>query len=520
MSIRAVDTLDQLNSYSGNSNLVAKPLDLTYFQLDENICISAKEIEILPDSYKNQIKSIFSKVLKNKDVLDDIKKEDASTIAIKIQNKKLAYSLDGKNESELLSDKKIRKAFEKVTRNIKRYLKNTKTIKDRKVVDLRVNDQKIIRNRPSDIKKIKKNEKALKKRYPNFIHIPLKYLKKIARSDSEWSLWAVFISDIQNAVIKVFKYLSLELGFLNKIRGWDDWLGYIIGSFGLMNGITDIRDAKKISDREGKYDGIHKIIRNSFAIGGGSIDWVGKAIKTAGHIAIKLALSIIASSVFLFVTLYAMAKFIYFDIKALHFKKKLNEYLENDKLTDEEKKIGALKFLKDKLMVSKRKSFKILKNIRKQNPNFSDEKIEGIFNEKIQNLVKTKVKRFERRVGENLSSLIQRNIKEILKDPKNELNIEKANKIFEKVKYKNGIKILENTLYSLAIAFQGVELLLFIILGFTIPALIPGALSTILFAYLGGYYFYRQHILKEDKKDKIDEDEIDKKVSLISEAAI
>ncbi|KKK64446.1 hypothetical protein LCGC14_2984130, partial [marine sediment metagenome] len=304
MSIRAVDTLDQLNSYSGNSNLVAKPLDLTYFQLDENICISAKEIEILPDSYKNQIKSIFSKVLKNKDVLDDIKKEDASTIAIKIQNKKLAYSLDGKNESELLSDKKIRKAFEKVTRNIKRYLKNTKTIKDRKVVDLRVNDQKIIRNRPSDIKKIKKNEKALKKRYPNFIHIPLKYLKKIARSDSEWSLWAVFISDIQNAVIKVFKYLSLELGFLNKIRGWDDWLGYIIGSFGLMNGITDIRDAKKISDREGKYDGIHKIIRNSFAIGGGSIDWVGKAIKTAGHIAIKLALSIIASSVFLFVTLY------------------------------------------------------------------------------------------------------------------------------------------------------------------------------------------------------------------------
>jgi hypothetical protein len=520
MSVQTVDTLSQRNSYSEDSNIVAKPLDLTYFQLDENICISAKEIEILPDSYKNQIKSIFSKVLKNKDVLDEVKKEDASSIAIKIQNKKLAYSLDGKNENAFLSDKKIQKAFEKVTRNIKRYLKNTKTIKGRKVQDLTKIDQNIIKNRPVDIKKIKADEKILKKRPSNVARVPLKYFRKFKKSDAEWSLWAVWVSDIQNAVIKAFKILSMEFSFLSNIKGWDDWLGYLVGSFGIINGIENIKDAKKINDREGKYDGIHKIIRNTFAIAAGSIDWVGKVIKTAGHFVIKLALSIIASSVFLFVTLYALARFVYFDIKAIHFKKKLNEYLENDKLTDEEKKIGALNFLKDKLMVSKRKSFKILKKIRKQNPTLSDEKIEKLVHEEIKKLVVTKVKRFERRVGPNVAALIQRNIKEILKDPKNDLNIKKINTIFEKVLYKNSVTVHENTLFSLAIAFQGIELLLFIIIGFSIPALIPGVLSTAFFAYLQGYSFYRKYILKEDKKDKKDEDEIDKKVSLISEAAI
>ena len=122
MSVQTAKTFYQGNSYSENSNLVAKPLDLTYFQLDENTCISAKEIERLPDSYKEQIKSVFSKVLKNRDVLDGIKKIEASSISIKIQDKKLAYSLDTANESALLSDKKTQKAFERVARNIKRYL--------------------------------------------------------------------------------------------------------------------------------------------------------------------------------------------------------------------------------------------------------------------------------------------------------------------------------------------------------------------------------------------------------------
>ncbi|NGX52659.1 MAG: hypothetical protein KR126chlam5_00962 [Candidatus Anoxychlamydiales bacterium] len=527
MSVETARTFYQSNSYNENSNVVAKPLDLTYFQLDKSTYISAKEIEMLPDSYKEQTKSIFAKVLKNKDVLESIKKVDVSTISLKIQNKKLAYSFDDKNESIFLSDKKTQKAFEKVTRNIKRYLKNTKTIKGRKVQNLTIIDKNIIKGRPFDIRKISADERALKKKYPNLIRVPLKYLRvplkyfsKFRKSDAEWSLWAVFLSDIQVFAVKSFKFISVELAFLKNIKGWDDWLGYLVGSFGVLNGIENIKDARKIDDREGKYDGIHKIIRNTFAIVGGSIDWIGKAIKTVGHVVIKLALSIIATSVFLFVTLYALVRFVYFDIKAIHFKKKLNEYLKNDKLTDEEKKIGALNFLKDKLMLSKEKSFKILKKIRKENPGFSDDKIEKLFHGKIKKLVETKVKRFERRVGSNVASLIQRNVKQILKDPKNDLNIENINKIFEKVLYKNSVTIHENTVFSLAIALQGIEFILFMIIGFTIPALIPGALSSMLFAYVQGYSFYRRFYLKENKIDKKDEDEIEKKASLISQATI
>jgi len=520
MSVQTIRSFYQNNSYNESLNVVAKPLDLIYFQLDKNTYISEKEIEKLPNSYKKQVKSVFSKVLKNQTALDKAKKLNASTINIMIQNKKLAYSFDDKTDSTLLSDEKTLKAFEKATRNIKRYLKNTKTINGRKVQNLTTSDLNIIKGRPSDVKTIKDNEKLLKKEHINIIRIFLKYFKKFRQSDAEWSLWAVFLSDIQTAVVKSFKYISVELAFLKNIKGWDDWLGYLVGSFGVINGIENIKDARKINDREGKYDGVHKIIRNTLAIVGGSIDWIGKAIKTVGHVVIKLALSIIATSVFLFVTLYALARFVYFDIKAIHFKKKLNEYLKNDKLTDEEKKIGALNFLKDKLMVNKKKSFKILKKIRKQNPNLTDEKVNKIFQEEITKLIQTKVKRFERRVGSNIASLIQKNVKQILKDPSNDLNMENINKIFKKVLYKNSVMIHENTLFSLAIALQGIEFILFMVIGFTIPALIPGALSSLLFAYLQGYSFYRSYYLKEDKVDKKDEDEIEKKVSLISQATI
>ncbi len=515
----SVQTIKEISSYGSTSNLVVKPLDLTYFQLDENVCVSAKEIAILPDSYKNQIKDIFLRILKNKKVLDEIKKRDASSIAIKIQNKRLVYSLDGKNNT-FLNDKKIQKAFEKVSRNIKRYLKNIKVIKDCKISNLSIKEQNLIKNRAFDIEKIKRQEKALKKRYPNYIHFPLKYIEKFAKADAEWSIWAVFLSDIQGTIVKAFRVLSKEVEFLNNIKGWDDWLGYIVGSFGVINGFADVIDAKKINDKEGKYDGIHKIIRNSFAIGAGTIDWIGKTIKATSHFVLKLALSISALFVFLFVTLYAMARFIYFDIKAIHFKKKLNEYLKNEKLSEEEKKIGALKFLKDKLMVSKRRSQKILKKIKQENSNLSDEKIQKIFNEKIINLIKTKVKRFERRVGSDLASVIQRNIKDILKNPENEMNIEKTNKIFERIQYKNQVTINENTLYSLAIAFQGIELALFIIIGATVPSFAIGAISTFLFIVLTIYSKYRQYVLKDEKKDKIFAEEIDKKMSLISQRAI
>ncbi|NGX34834.1 MAG: hypothetical protein K1060chlam1_01191 [Candidatus Anoxychlamydiales bacterium] len=518
--------LPQISSYFGNSNGI-KPLD-TNFQLDEDTCISEKEVELLPDLYKEKIKAIFSKVLKMRDVLSEIKKIEAISIEIKVQKGELVYSLNGMSVNNSLRDKKVQQAFEKAVKNIKKYLKNIRSIKDKKVVDLTEKDIAVIKNRPSNIDVIKAEAQTINNKIPKVIRVPFEYFRKFMKTDAEWSIWAVWISDIQRTIIKVLETLSLKFKYLGSVKGWDDWFGYLVGSFGLINGIEDFKDAEKIDDNEGRYDGVHKIIRSIFAIGGGSIDWVSKVIQAASHLVIKLALSIIASSIFLFVTQYAFVRYVYFDIKALHFKKKLNEYLENDKLSFEEKKVGALKFLKDKLMVSKRKSITILKKTRNQNPNLTDEKIQKLFKEEIKKLVQTKVKRFERRVGTNLAALIQRNVKQILNDPTNEFNIEKADRIFEKIKCKNSLTIRENTLFSLAIALQGIEILLFIIIGVTIPALIPGILSTAVFVYLQGYNIYRSYILNVDKQDKKDAEEIDnigedqvaKRSPLIEEKAI
>ncbi|NGX28375.1 MAG: hypothetical protein K940chlam1_00554 [Candidatus Anoxychlamydiales bacterium] len=503
------------NSSFLSSNKI-KTSNIDYFQLDDGLTISAKEISILPDGYKKNIENLFSKVTNNAQIQKEIKKEGANSLTFTTQRGKLLYRLDGKRQYQSIKDQRVQKTFQKLAKNIAKYLKNIGAIKGNSLSITRA-DQKIIKTRPFSAKIISSKDKKVAREKPSAICSSTAiYVKKILKKDSEWSLWAVWFSDIKSSIVSFLKMLGTNLYNLFKkigidisklprvLQGWDDWLGYLIAGIGLYNGIETYKGSNKIGDQEGRTDGIHRIIRNAVAFIGATVDWVGKALPVIGYMIAKFVLDVVASSIFAFVTLYSTAKNGYLTYKAKKFQSKINSYLNNDNLSEEQKRIAILKFLKSKLRVSKAKSLKIINEIRKKHPELSDIEVQKLAHEKIKNLVLTKDKVFKRRVGSKIGAVIQDNIKEILNDPNNTLNIEKANLIFNKVRSKNAITIHENKLYMVAAMLQGLDIFLFLFLPFSWPLLIPGIISTLIYVVLTAQSFYRSKYKKVDQDIETD----------------
>lgn len=458
--------------------------DVRTLQLDRNESISFKEMEILPIDYKNDLRKVFLSAINKNGVQKEIKEKNATSISLKIINDKLVYKLDGSKDYKTLNDEKVQKAFKRTARNIKKYLKNVGTLKE-KEFNISTVDENIIKSGPSDIEKVSN-----------------KIFKKIKKSNTEWSLWTIWACELRGAFQKTSNFLGIDINWRILPKGMDDALGYMFGSLGILSGIKLERNSRKIEDTEGQRDGRHKITRNVIAMIGGTIDCIAKTLAITGKTLAKVILSGFASVIFIFVTIYATLRYLYFNLKALAFKYKFSKYTENNKLNEQQKIMSSLKFLKNKITVTKKEAVNIIKKIRKQNPTFSDYKIKKVAHEQIAKKLLTKIKRFERRVGPKIANMMQKDIDEILKNPTNLKNIEKAHEILKKVKTRNDLMVHENKWYAIASLLQGLEIILFIVFGYiTLAALIGGISSTIVLIMLGAY-FYRKHIKVEGKEDK------------------
>ena len=506
-----------LNSiFNLNENKI-KVSNIDYFQLDDGVTISKKEIDILPNSYKKNIENVFSSAVDQSQIKKEIKAKGINAISFKAQKGKIFCRLDGKSkEYRQIQNNKLEKNLSELSKKICKYLKNIGALKTTKLNISRA-DQKIIKTSPDNARIIAKDVKKQSRirAFDKLSNVAI-YVNKFFKTDSEWSLWAIWLSDIKSTVVKflnvlgtdiykLFLRLSIDLKNLPRIvQGWDDWLGYLLAGVGFYNGIQVLKDSIKIDDKEGKVDGANRIMRNMIAFIGGTLDWIGKALPLIGCFVAKILLELSSSVIFAFVAFYSTTRNLYLEYQAIKFKSKLNNYLKNDNLSEKQKRIATLKFLKRKLKVSKAKSYKIIKDIRVNNPSLSEDQVQKLAHEKIKNLVLTKFRRFERRVGAKIGAVIQDNAKEILKASETKLNIAKAKLIIDKVKAKNGIAIHNNKWLVAAAILQAISIILYATIGFSVPVLIPGMLCTLIFVILTGEGFYRKYYKKEDQDIKTD----------------
>ena len=183
--IACVNEKLDFSNYKGlteGENAKVIPMGITHFQLVENTFLSSKDLDLLPSYLKARINHLFTKVVLKKQLQKEIKEKDVFNVSIGTINGKLAYRLTA-DGYKTLQDKKLQKEFSKCSRKIKKYLKNIDRIKIEKKISKA--DESIISSSPLTIDKVSKT-----------------FLKSLKKSDSEWSLWAIFAMEIRNAISK------------------------------------------------------------------------------------------------------------------------------------------------------------------------------------------------------------------------------------------------------------------------------------------------------------------------------
>ncbi|MBN2479238.1 MAG: hypothetical protein JXA94_03335 [Parachlamydiales bacterium] len=456
--------------------------------LDDNTSILFDNVSALPDSIKGNLKDVFKSVVEKKQVQKDLLKNPQNSLKIGKLDDKIVYVINGSVTK--INDSRLLKKLDANLRKAKKYLTNVEKIEKKPTKE----EIDFYKSSATTIDKVSK-----------------KTLLEHKKSDSEWSLWAIWAMESRSAVNKFCNAFHIDIAsILDCVPSWaEDILGYYFAGFGILNGIEQESDSRKIGDKEGMWDGRHKINRNLIAMIGGAIQAIGKTLAS-------LALTVVGSALFIFIAIYATLRYVYFAISAMKFRNKLNAYLKNDKLTDEEKLKGAINYLKSKVTITQAETAKVLKKVKKQYPNESDEKIKKIANNILKNKLLVKLKRFERRVGGSvLAAKIQKNSDDYIKNyAAKRLEIEK---LINRVKDKNKIIFKENKWYAAATILQAIEISVVLALGFTTVAAVCGAVSSSIFALILLAYFYRKYVSRseEDKQDQLSES-----IDLIADPAI
>lgn len=501
MNLKVENNLHFLNSHLATSQKT-EIFNIGSFQLDDGVSISSKEMEILPLDYKNDIKNIFFSVLNKKEIQKEAEKINAVSISIKVVDGKLVYKLNGSKEFKSVLDEKIQKTFIRLAKDIRRYLNDIGSLKE-KQIRMSKTDKDIIETSPKDVEKI-----------------PKKVFKKMEKSNAEWSFWALFVgtivstlekiidwlSTIKYYVIKAFSIIGIDLSKIIP-KGVDEIFSYLINVFGLLNAIEIEKDSKKIGDTEGIKDGKNKILSNVLSILKSIIDFISKTLIEVGSIIAKTVLTILATALDCIVSIYCLFKCTYSYLIQVAFRYRFSKYTENKKLTKIQRMTSALKFLKSKVTVASEEAYDIINKVREQNPNLSDYKIKKIAHEEISKKVLTKVKRFERRVGDGIAGPLQENVDKILKNPTEPNNIRKGELILNEVKKSNDLQIQENQLYAVTTVLDLMVVIISAYFGELVLTTVAGVISGAIVSGIKARTFYKKHIKREKelKKSILDE---------------
>lgn len=468
------------------------------FQLDHGETISSKEMEILPVSCKKEIEDIFHRVINSSEIQDEMRQNNTASVSLKVLEGKLIYQIEGSNTYRVVQDEKIKKAFLKASKNIRKFLHNVGALQEKKL-NVSTVDKNILETSPTNVTKVSKD-----------------VLKKMKTSDSEWSLWAIFVCIGMQSIQKFFKFFGIDWKIKFIPKGVLDIFGYLIGFFGILNGLEIKSDSNKIGDIEGRSEGKQEILSNLLAYLGIMLKVFSDTFAVAIGSLAASALITVSTCIFIIVIISVTAKYISLALKAKLFQRKLSQYTNNKKLTEQQKMIAALKFLKNKVTITPEEANKILVKIRKENPTLKDYEIEELVHVEITKKLLTKIKRFERRAGSNVTNYLQQNVDEILKDPTNPENIEKAKKILEIVTSDNELNIKENKGYAFSAILEAVELLSWCV-GCMALSFIAGGFSTAIVVILIGLYLYRKYIKKQNKLEAV---ELNKKLDLLANPAV
>lgn len=300
-------------------------------------------------------------------------------------------------------------------------------------------------------------------------------------------------------------------------------LGYYTGVLGaffafreLDLGRTEYNRAKLIGDAEGERRSKARMLSGAVISAASAAHLTEKFLEPVLAASVSTCMSLAAGA------LFGLGSFLNLGLSSLgalrchRFNGRLNEYLDNPLLSEEQRMSGALQFLKDQMCVTVEERDALVCKIDQAHPDWTPEQKAASLTKEIQDRIEVKVKYMKRRTSNTSLHLILTQADSILAkihDPKNAAEgIKEASILLHKVQSENKTKLLLYALSIVAALLGLLGMLLFIFFPplATLPFILYGIAGTIYLGitiYTAIGVFKRRGIEAKDTPDKLTEAE-------------
>jgi hypothetical protein len=285
-------------------------------------------------------------------------------------------------------------------------------------------------------------------------------------------------------------------------------LGYYAGALWslfagieIYEGVQDLKTAKAIEDSEGKRRSITRLVTASLSASGSVAYLTGRVLDNLSFIEAAGAAFNVATGFFGVGTLLSLGSSILGVTRCYRFNERINEYLHDSLLTEEQKLTGALKFLQEQVAVSEVEKRALVLEVDQAFSHLSADERQAILQKKIANLTEVKMTYVKRRTSNRSLYWIQTQIDPILAKIKNsktkEAGLNEAKILLGKVQKENRIKMGLYLLGTLAAILSLCATLLTLLLTAGIAPLILFAVAGTIYLGLTAYGM-ASHLFKKE----------------------
>jgi hypothetical protein len=198
-------------------------------------------------------------------------------------------------------------------------------------------------------------------------------------------------------------------------------LGYYAGIFWSFfsirefdEGITEYKRSTQIRDAEGERRATARLLSGGLVSTGSLAYLAGKFCDTYASAGLAAAVLGVSNILFGVGSILAIGASSLGAIRCKRFNQRLNEYLENESLSEAQKLMGVVRFLKESLMVTAEEKADLIAEIEEKFPNSTKEEKEALLDQKLNDLTEVKVKYMKRRTSNKSLLLILSNADAIL----------------------------------------------------------------------------------------------------------
>ncbi len=268
--------------------------------------------------------------------------------------------------------------------------------------------------------------------------------------------------------------------------------------------VEEYQHKKELGDKEGIQDAKAHLVEGGTLLGGTLLFTRGGIINELGPLAVGAGLEAVSGFFFGAAGIIGLTMGVRNIMRCNRFSDRIDAFMQNETLTEEQKVVGTLNLLRDQVMLSDNETKKLIEEVSSQT-SLTQEERQALLEKKARNLMTTKISRLSRRAGSKSLKRILHEVDDILirlDDPNQKVEaLEQAKSLISDVKKENRKrKILYGIMLFASILSIAAFIITTVFSAFTLPfilGLVAASITLLLNLYSLGSHLLSK-ILSEE----------------------